>query len=55
MASGGAYGTHPDAAPPSAPGMTFPPSSQVWTIAPDLWDKIQAPWQQEWKDTVLKK
>jgi len=55
MASGGAYGTHPDAAPPSAPGMTFPPSSQVWTISPDLWDKIQAPWQQEWKDTVLKK
>jgi iron(III) transport system substrate-binding protein len=55
MASGGAYGTHPDAAPPSAPGMTFPPQNQVWTIQADLWDKIQEPWQKEWKDIVLKK
>ena len=55
MSSSGAYGTHPDAAPPSAPGMTFPPQDKVWTIDAALWDKIQEPWQKEWKETVLKK
>ena len=55
MSLSGAYGTHPDAAPPSAPGITFPPQDKVWTIQADLWDKISQPWQQEWKDTVLKK
>ncbi len=55
MSTSGAYGTHPDAAPPSAPGITFPPQDKVWTIQADLWDKISQPWQQEWKDVVLKK
>lgn len=55
MSSSGAYGTHPDATPPLAPGLTFPPQDKVWTIQADLWDKISQPWQQEWKETVLKK
>ncbi len=55
MATSGAYGTHPDAAPPTAPGITFPSQDKVWTIQADLWDKISQPWQQEWKDVVLKK
>lgn len=55
MSTSGAYGTHPDATPPSAPGIVFPPQDKVWTIQADLWDKISQPWQQEWKETVLKK
>jgi iron(III) transport system substrate-binding protein len=55
MATSGAYGTHPDATPPEAPGYTFPPSNKVWTISAEQWDKIHESWVQEWKDVVLKK
>jgi iron(III) transport system substrate-binding protein len=55
MSTSGAYGTHPDATPPAAPGYTFPPSNKVWTISTDQWDKIHESWVQEWKDVVLKK
>jgi len=51
----GAYGTHPDAPPPSDAGYTFPPANQVWTIASDQWDKIHESWVKEWKEVVPKK
>jgi iron(III) transport system substrate-binding protein len=45
----GSYGTHPDAPPPEAGGIKFPPANQVWTIAPEQWDKIHQTWPEEWK------
>ncbi len=45
----GAYGTHPDAPAPEDAGYKFPPASQVWTMAPDMWDRIHESWVQEWK------
>jgi ABC-type Fe3+ transport system substrate-binding protein len=55
IAGTGAYGTHPDAPPPSDAGYKFPPANQVWTMAPDQWDKIHETWVKEWKDVVPKK
>jgi len=55
IAGTGAYGTHPDAPPPSDAGYKFPTSDRVWTIAPDQWDKIHETWVKEWKEIVPKK
>jgi iron(III) transport system substrate-binding protein len=55
MAASGAYGTHPDAPPPVAAGVTFPSQNTVWTIDPARWDAITGPWTAEWKEIVAKK
>jgi iron(III) transport system substrate-binding protein len=55
MSTSGAYGTHPDATPPFAAGIKFPPQDKVWTIDPGKWDEITQPWTAEWKDIVAKR
>jgi iron(III) transport system substrate-binding protein len=55
MATSGAYGTHPDAPPPVAAGIKFPPQDTIWTIDPAKWDEISAPWTAEWKEIVTNK
>ena len=55
MSTSGAYGTHPDATPPFAAGIKFPPEKSVWTIDPAKWDEIAQPWTAEWKDVVAKR
>jgi iron(III) transport system substrate-binding protein len=55
MTKSSSYGTHPDAPPPTAPGITYPPQDKVWAISPDQWDKIREPWAAEWLKIVLNK
>jgi iron(III) transport system substrate-binding protein len=55
MSQSGAYGTHPDAPPPVAAGVTLPKPDKVWTISLDEWEKVSAPWTEEWQKIVAVK
>lgn len=49
IASQGLYATHPDAPPPTAEGVVFPPAAQVWSPDVDNWIKVRSAYIEEWQ------
>jgi iron(III) transport system substrate-binding protein len=49
LAASGIYGSHPEADAPTAPGLTLPPSSGVWTMPLDRWAAQRDTYLTSWR------